>query len=201
MTEAARPSLARRYRQERLLVLAGKALDRRRPALPPPACSATSRSNGWRALLRAEIQLPVHFDPAVIGAAGERDALAYARLAKQAARADLAPAAGRKERKGGPAAAELRRGAAAAGRGRGRSGPRGADRRGLAAGGLAGRAASEGLRGPAGLGGPGAEPLGAAGRPARPAGRRRADCAALQRPLLHRGRFPRIRRPPASAAR
>ncbi|MBF2735496.1 MAG: DUF3333 domain-containing protein [Betaproteobacteria bacterium AqS2] len=98
MTEAVRPALARRYRQERLLVLAGKA-SIVIALLFLAGLLGNVAVNGWRALLRAEIQLPVHFDPAVIGAAGEHDALAYARLVKQAARADLAPDAGRKARK------------------------------------------------------------------------------------------------------
>ena len=96
---AAAARLRRRYRQEYLLRRSGQAAIVL-AMLFLLGLLGNVAVNGWRALLRAEIQLPVLIDPAVVGADGSGDALAYARLLKQAVRAEFPEqAASRKGRR------------------------------------------------------------------------------------------------------
>lgn len=54
---------------------------------------------GWRGFLHSEVQMEIFIDPAVIGADGEKSALTYQRLIKNALLAEFAGETGRTERR------------------------------------------------------------------------------------------------------
>lgn len=79
MTEASAGRLKARYRRERILILSGKAAVVV-GLLFLAVLLGSVISQGWRALLSAQVSLAIELDPQVIGEGGENDLFAYEKL-------------------------------------------------------------------------------------------------------------------------